>query len=82
MTFALHRRRLVGQRMPTVVKKRVVRDAQREKPLWEQSKAGGKVGKKTPAFGFINETGDYLKNGSPGRIRTGDLSINSRMLYR
>lgn len=21
-------------------------------------------------------------NGSPGRIRTGDLSINSRMLYR
>lgn len=60
MTFALHRRRLVGQRMPTVVKKRVVRDAQRGKPLWEQSKAGGKVGKKTPAFGFINETGDYV----------------------
>gem|GEM_PF-4584334 len=22
------------------------------------------------------------KSGSPGRIRTGDLSINSRMLYR
>ncbi len=45
-------------------------------------KRGGTVGTKTPAFGFINETGDYLKNGSPGRIRTGDLSINSRMLYR
>lgn len=23
-----------------------------------------------------------FRNGSPGRIRTGDLSINSRMLYR
>ncbi len=81
MAFALHRRRLVGQRMPTRRKKRVVRDAQREKPLGA-FKSGRKSGKKTPAFRFINETGDYLKNGSPGRIRTGDLSINSRMLYR
>jgi hypothetical protein len=24
----------------------------------------------------------FQKSGSPGRIRTGDLSINSRMLYR
>jgi hypothetical protein len=30
---------------------------------------------------FEHECSLY-KSGSPGRIRTGDLSINSRMLYR
>ncbi|MGR9435030.1 hypothetical protein ACU8V1_08365 [Rhizobium leguminosarum] len=46
MAFALHRRRLVGQRMPTRRKKRVIRDAQRKKPFWGIQKREGKWGRK------------------------------------
>jgi hypothetical protein len=58
---------LLASECLAVVKKRVVRDAQRKSRYASIQKRGEKVGKKTPAFGFINETGDYLKNGSPGR---------------
>jgi hypothetical protein len=33
-----------------------------------------------PAFVYNQQSAEEF--GSPGRIRTGDLSINSRMLYR
>lgn len=81
MTFALHRRRLVGQRMPIRRKKRVVRDAQREKPLGA-FKSGRESGEENACFRIYQRNRRLLENGSPGRIRTGDLSINSRMLYR
>ncbi|NNU36098.1 hypothetical protein G9X64_06310 [Rhizobium sophorae] len=42
MTFAVHRRQFFGQRLPTGRKKRVVRDAQREKPLGAFKSEDGK----------------------------------------
>ena len=38
--------------------------------------------KKRPLSDFSTKAGVFAIDGSPGRIRTGDLSINSRMLYR
>ena len=42
-----------------------------------------KVGEEEDLYSLqYSKTNSYQKSGSPGRIRTGDLSINSRMLYR
>lgn len=53
----------------------------------EPQKTGFKSGEgkwetKCLSSDFSTKQALICENGSPGRIRTGDLSINSRMLYR